>query len=125
MLALAVDPKQAEDWKTSAGGVANWWLEALVEARNHRKTHRSQLAGAGLLLTAVLIRCHSVLVSVSSNDTALLSSIVSAVECQEGSRKWRRAGRECMVSKAPGIEVASVGWNFSTHVGEDKKYPTV
>ena len=49
--------------------------------------------------------------------------IVSAVELKKGTGNGD-SPVSVQVSKAPG-EKCERCWNFSTHVGEDKKYPTV
>jgi isoleucyl-tRNA synthetase len=118
--AIAADPKHAlqnDDWKTIRG-VRETVLKALEEARNQK------LIGANLqaqvTLTAVdpafsaLERC--------KNDLRYFF-IVSAVELKKGAGKGD-APVSVQVNKAPGLKCERC-WNFSTHVGEDKDYPTV
>ena len=49
--------------------------------------------------------------------------IVSAVEVKKGAGNGD-AAVAVQVGKAPGLKCERC-WNFSTHVGEDKNYPTV
>jgi isoleucyl-tRNA synthetase len=109
--------KQAEDWKTIRS-VRETVLKALEEARNQK------LIG-GNLQAQVTLTAGDPLFSVLErfkNDLRYFF-IVSAVEIKKGSGNGD-APASVQVSKAPG-EKCERCWNFSTHVGEDKNYPTV
>src|SRR5712671_988163 len=115
--ALAVDPKQAEDWKT-VRAVRELVLKALEEARNQK------LIGANLQAQVTLTAVDPVFSVLErfKNDLRYFF-IVSAVEVKKGAGNGD-APVVVQVSKAPGLKCERC-WNFSTHVSEDKKYPTV
>src|SRR6266446_2679948 len=115
--ALAVDPKQAEDWKT-VRAVRELVLKALEEARNQK------LIGANLQAQVTLTAVDPVFSVLErfKNDLRYFF-IVSAVEVKKGAGNGD-APVVVHVSKAPGLKCERC-WNFSTHVGEDKNYPTV
>jgi len=115
--ALAVDPKQAEDWKT-VRAVRELVLKALEEARNQK------LIGANLQAQVTLTAVDPVFSVLErfKNDLRYFF-IVSAVEVKKGAGNGD-APVVVHVSKAPGLKCERC-WNFSTRVGEDKKYPTV
>jgi isoleucyl-tRNA synthetase len=115
--ALAVDTKQAEDWKTLRG-VRETVLKALEEARNQK------LIGANLQAQVTLTAAdplYSVLERFK-NDLRYFF-IVSDVELKKGADNGDTPVI-LQVGKAPGQKCERC-WNFSTHVGEDKNYPTV
>src|SRR5437899_1165548 len=115
--AIAVDPKQAEDWKT-VRAVRELVLKALEEARNQK------LIGANLQAQVTLTAVDPVFSVLErfKNDLRYFF-IVSAVEIKKGAGNGD-APVVVLVSKAPGLKCERC-WNFSTHVGEDKNYPTV
>jgi isoleucyl-tRNA synthetase len=115
--ALAVDPKQAEDWKT-VRAVRETVLKALEEARNQK------LIGGNLQAQVTLTAVDPVFAVLErfKNDLRYFL-IVSAVEVKKGAGNGD-APVVVQVSKAPGLKCERC-WNFSTHVGEDKNYPTV
>jgi isoleucyl-tRNA synthetase len=115
--AIAADPRQADDWKTVLG-VRESVLKALEEARNQK------LIGGNLQAQVTLTAVDPVFSVLErfKNDLRYFF-IVSAVEVRKGSGNGD-APVVVEVSKAPG-EKCERCWNFSTHVGEDKNYPTV
>jgi len=114
---LAADPRQADDWKTVLG-VRESVLKALEEARNQK------LIGGNLQAQVTLTAVDPVFSVLERFKHDLrYFFIVSAVEVIKGSGNGD-APVVVEVSKAPG-EKCERCWNFSTHVGEDKNYPTV
>ena len=115
--AVAVDAKQMEEWKTIRA-VRETVLKALEEARNQK------LIGGNLQAQVTLTAGDPVFSVLQrfKNDLRYFF-IVSAVELKKGAGNGD-APVAVQVSKAPG-EKCERCWNFSTHVGEDKKYPTV
>jgi isoleucyl-tRNA synthetase len=115
--AVAVDAKQMEEWKTIRA-VRETVLKALEEARNQK------LIGGNLQAQVTLTAGDPVFSVLQrfKNDLRYFF-IVSAVEIKKGGGNGD-APVAVQVSKAPG-EKCERCWNFSTHVGEDKKYPTV
>jgi isoleucyl-tRNA synthetase len=116
-VAIAPDPKQAEDWKTVLA-VRETALKALEEARN-QKLIGSNLQ-AQITLTAV-DPVFSVLERFKSELRYIF--IVSSVEIKQGAGNGDTPV-VVQVSKAAGLKCERC-WNFSTRVGEDKNYPTV
>jgi isoleucyl-tRNA synthetase len=115
----AGDPKEAEAW-TALRSVREEVLKALEEARN------AKLIGGGLE-AEVSITAPEPLFSVLSQhaDQLRYLFIVSAVTLQQGaSGNGSNSGIGVKVGKAPGLKCERC-WNYSTHVGEDAKYPTV
>ena len=115
--AVAADPQQAEDWKTVLA-VRESVLKALEEARNQK------LIGGNLQAQVTLTAADpvfSVLERFKHDCATCLSSRPSNVRKGSGNGD---APVAVEVSKAPG-EKCERCWNFSTHVGEDKNYPTV
>jgi isoleucyl-tRNA synthetase len=111
------DSKRAEDWKTIRG-VRETVLKALEEARNQK------LIGANLQAQVALIAVDPVFsVLEKFKDDLRYFFIVSAVELKKAPGNGDTAVK-VQVNKAPG-EKCERCWNFSTHVGEDKEYPTV
>jgi isoleucyl-tRNA synthetase len=115
--AIAAEPRQADDWKTVLG-VRESVLKALEEARNQK------LIGGNLQAQVTLTAVDPVFSVLErfKNDLRYFF-IVSAVEVRKGSGNGD-VPVVVEVSKAPG-EKCERCWNFSTHVGEDKNYPTV
>jgi len=120
--AIAADPKQndsrqAEDWKT-VRAVRESVLKALEEARNQK------LIGGNLQAQVTLTAVDPVFSVLErfKNDLRYFF-IVSAVEVKKGAGNGD-SPVVVEVGKAPGVKCERC-WNFSTHVGEDKKYPTV
>ncbi len=111
------DVKQAEDWRTLLA-VRESVLKALEEARNQK------LIG-GNLQAQVSVTASDPVFSVLERFESELRYIfiVSAVELKKGSGNGDMPVT-VQVSKAPGTKCERC-WNYSTHVGEDKNYPTV
>jgi isoleucyl-tRNA synthetase len=111
------DPKQAEDWKTLRG-VRETVLKALEEARNQK------MIGANLQAQVALTASDPVypVLERYKGDLRYIF-IVSAVELLRGSGNGDTPVR-VQVSKAAGNKCERC-WNFSTHVGENKEYPTI
>ncbi len=111
------DEQQSKDWQTLRS-VRDEVLKALEEARN------SKLIGTGLEAQVSLTAAdpvHSVLKGYEDQLRYLF--IVSAVQLQSGSGNGT-SGVHVEVKKAEGVKCERC-WNYSIHVGEDKKYPTV
>jgi isoleucyl-tRNA synthetase len=115
--ATAADPKTAEDWKT-VRAVRESVLKALEEARNQK------LIGANLQAQVTLTAVDPVFSVLErfKNDLRYFF-IVSDVELKKGAGNGD-SPFAVQVSKAAGAKCERC-WNFSTHVGEDKTYPTV
>jgi isoleucyl-tRNA synthetase len=110
-------PKSDEDWSI-VRAVRDEVLKALEEARNKK------LIGTGLeagVTIAASEPAYSVL-SQHAPDLRYLF-IVSAVTLTQGSGNGT-GGVHVEVKKADGAKCERC-WNYSTHVGEDKTYPTV
>ncbi len=120
--ALAADAKQAgsnpsDDWKTIRA-VRETVLKALEEARNQK------LIGGNLQAQVTLTAADPVFSTLERfKDDLRYFFIVSGVEVKKGPVNGD-APVAVEVGKAPG-EKCERCWNFSTHVGEDKDYPTV
>jgi isoleucyl-tRNA synthetase len=113
----AVDAKQADEWET-VRAVRETVLKALEEARNQK------LIGGNLQAQVRLTAADPVYsVLQKFKDDLRYFFIVSAVEIRKGSGNGD-SPVAVSVSKAPG-EKCERCWNFSTHVGEDKQYPSV
>jgi len=111
------DSRSDEDWVTMRA-VRDDVLKALETARNNK------LIGTGLeaqvSITASepvssLLQCYS--------DQLRYLFIVSGVTLAQGSGNGT-GGLHVEVKKADGLKCERC-WNYSTHVGEDKEYPTV
>ena len=109
--------KAADDW-TTLRSVRDEVLKALEEARNNK------LIGTGLE-AQVAISAPDPVYSVLSRhaDQLRYLFIVSAVKLTQGAGNGTGALR-VEVKKADGAKCERC-WNYSTHVGEDKDYPTV
>jgi isoleucyl-tRNA synthetase len=111
------DPRQAEDWKT-VRAVREAVLKALEEARNQK------LIGGNLQAQVTLTAVDPVFsVLERFKDDLRYFFIVSGVEIKKGAGNGD-SPVVVEVGKAPGLKCERC-WNFSTHVGEDKNYPTV
>jgi len=107
----------ASEWVTLRS-VRDEVLKALEEARNHK------LIGGGLEAQVTITAAdpiHSVLTRHADELRYLF--IVSAVKLVRGSGNGT-GGVHVEVQKAEGAKCDRC-WNYSTHVGEDKNYPTV
>jgi isoleucyl-tRNA synthetase len=115
--AVAPDPEQAEQWKTLRA-VRETVLKALEAARNQK------LIGANLQAQVSLTAADPVFSVLErfKNDLRYFF-IVSAVEVKKGSGN-QDAPVAVEVGKASGDKCERC-WNFSTHVGDDNRYPTV
>jgi isoleucyl-tRNA synthetase len=111
------DLPQQNDW-SSLRSVRDQVLKTLEEARN------SKLIGTGLE-AQVTITASDPVYSVLQRYSAQLRYlfIVSAVTLAQGSGNGT-GGVHVEVKKADGAKCDRC-WNYSTHVGEDKTYPTV
>jgi isoleucyl-tRNA synthetase len=115
--AVPAGGQDGEDW-TTLRAVRDEALKALEEARN------SKLIGTGLEAQVTLTASdpiHSVLSRHADQLRYLF--IVSAVSLVQGSGNGT-GGVHVEVKKADGAKCERC-WNYSTHVGEDKGYPTV
>jgi isoleucyl-tRNA synthetase len=112
------DEKQAADWQTLRF-VRDEVLKALEEARN------SKLIGTGLEAQVAITASEPVysLLQRFAGDLRYLF-IVSAVTVAQGSGNGSTSGVHVEVERADGLKCDRC-WNYSTHVGEDKTYPTV
>jgi isoleucyl-tRNA synthetase len=111
------DKQQKEDW-TTLYAVREEVLKALEEARNQK------LIGTGLeaqVKITAAVPVYSVLNRYREQLRYIF--IVSAVNLEQGSGNGS-SGVHVEVSKAPGQKCDRC-WNYSTHVGEDPKYPNV
>ena len=111
------DPQQTQDWTTLLA-VREQVLKALEEERNSK--------GIGKSLEAQLVisasdPAYSILKRYSGELRYLF--IVSQVTLLQGSGNGT-AGVHIEVKKADGAKCERC-WNYSTHVGDDKNYPTI
>ena len=111
------DDVRDKEW-AALGTVRDEVLKALEDARNRK------LIGTGLE-AQVAITASEPVYSVLKNYASQLRYlfIVSAVTLMQGSGNGT-GGVRVEVKKADGAKCERC-WNYSTHVGEDKKYPTV
>jgi isoleucyl-tRNA synthetase len=114
----ANDPKQQEDW-TTLRSVRDQVLKALEEARN------GKLIG-GSLEAQVKVTAVEPTFSVLAQfrDQLRYLFIVSAVTLEQGASGNGTGGVTVQILKAEGQKCERC-WNYSTRVGEDKKYPTL
>ena len=114
---IPADSKLDEDWN-SLRSVRDEVLKALEAARNNK------LIGTGLE-AKVTITASDPVYSVLQRYSAQLRYlfIVSQVTLAQGSGNGT-GGMQVEVKKAEGAKCDRC-WNYSTHVGEDKTYPTV
>jgi len=113
----AEDPQRAQDWTTLLA-VREQAMKALEEERNSKRIGKS--LEAQLIITAAE-PAYSVLERYAEELRYLF--IVSAVTLAPGSGNGT-GGVRVEVKKADGAKCERC-WNYSTHVGEDKMYPTV
>jgi isoleucyl-tRNA synthetase len=111
------DPQQPNDWTTLLT-VREQVMKALEEERNSKRIGKS--LEAQLVITAAepaysVLKRHA--------DQLRYLFIVSAVTLTQGSGNGT-GGVHVEVKKADGAKCERC-WNYSTHVGEDKAYPTV
>jgi isoleucyl-tRNA synthetase len=111
------DPQQASDWTTLLT-IREQVMKALEEERNSKRIGKS--LEAQVVLTAA-DPGYSVLKRYQSELRYLF--IVSQVTLAQGSGNGT-GGAHVEVKKADGAKCDRC-WNYSTHVGEDKTYPTV
>ena len=110
--------KQLEDWRTLRL-VREDVLKALEEARNNK------LIGTALEAQVTITASdpvYSLLKRYAEQLRYLF--IVSAVTLTQGSGNGSGGSVHVEVKRADGLKCERC-WNYSTHVGEDKKYPTV
>jgi isoleucyl-tRNA synthetase len=116
--APADDPGQKEAWATLRS-VREEVLKVLEEARNAKQIGGS--LEAQVTVTAIE-PVYSVLAR--HQDQLRYLFIVSAVNLEQGTSGNGTGGVVIQVSRAAGQKCERC-WNYSTHVGEDKAYPTV
>jgi isoleucyl-tRNA synthetase len=114
---VAQDAQQQQDWTTLLA-VREQAMKALEEERNSKRIGKS--LEAQLLITAA-DPAYSVLARFKDQLRYLF--IVSAVTLAQGSGNGS-GGVHVEVKKADGAKCDRC-WNYSTHVGEDKTYPTI
>ena len=115
--AKSCDEKSGQDW-TTLRSVRDEVLKALEEARNNK------LIGTGLEAQVIVVAAdpvYSVLARYAAELRYLF--IVSAVTLTQASGNGT-GSVHVEVKKADGAKCERC-WNYSTHVGEDEKYPTV
>ena len=111
------EEKTAEDW-TTLRSVRDEVLKALEEARNNK------LIGTGLEAQVNLAAPEPVYSVLSRHaDQLRYLFIVSAVTLTQASGNGT-GSVHVEVRKADGLKCERC-WNYSTHVGEDKTYPTI
>jgi isoleucyl-tRNA synthetase len=113
----ADDPAQRQDW-TALLGIRDEVMKALDTARNGKMIGKP--LEAQLAITAA-DPAYSLLARYEDQLRYLF--IVSAVTLTQASGNGT-SGVHVEVKKADGAKCERC-WNYSTHVGEDKKYPTV
>jgi isoleucyl-tRNA synthetase len=111
------DDKTGEDW-TTLRMVRDEVLKALEDARNNK------LIGTGLEAQVTVVAPDPVYSVLSRHASQLrYLFIVSAVNLIQAAGNGT-GGVRVEVKKADGLKCERC-WNYSTHVGEDKAYPTV
>jgi isoleucyl-tRNA synthetase len=117
-LAGAADPKLVADWQAILR-TRDDVLKALEEARNNKQI------GKGLEAKVTLDVPNSLYPALERYaDQLRYVYIVSAVELKKSAETNGTGNVKVTVERAPGQKCERC-WNFSTHVGEDPKYPTV
>jgi isoleucyl-tRNA synthetase len=111
------DPQQQQDWTTLLA-VREQVLKALEEERNSKRIGKGLEAQVTITATEPV---YSILARYQAQLRYLF--IVSAVSLVQGSGNGT-GGVHVEVKKAEGQKCDRC-WNFSSHVGEDKNYPTV
>ena len=113
----AVDPKSDEDW-ASLRSIRDEVLKALEDARNNK------LIGTPLEAQVAIAASDPVYSLLKRYEDQLrYLFIVSQVHLAQGSGNGTGSVK-VEVKKADGAKCERC-WNYSTHVGEDKDYPTV
>ena len=112
------DPKQQEDWN-ALRGVREEVLKALEEARNNKLIGGPLEAQVSVTAGEPL---HSVLAKYA--DQLRYIFIVSQVALEPAASGNGTGGVGVKVSKAAGAKCERC-WNYSIHVGEEARYPTV
>jgi isoleucyl-tRNA synthetase len=112
------DPKQAQDWATLLA-VREQVLKELENARNSKLIGKSLEAQVKI---AAADPVYSVLDTY--RDQLRYLFIVSAVTLEQKTSGTGTGSIAALVSKADGQKCERC-WNYSTHVGEYKSYPTV
>src|SRR5712692_9883497 len=114
----ADDPKQRDDWATLRA-VRDEVLRAVEEARNSKLI-------CGSLEAEVTVTAAEPVYSVLARYKEQLRYlfIVSTVALEQGTSGNGTGGVIVQVSKAAGRKCERC-WNYSTHVGEDRAFPTV
>jgi isoleucyl-tRNA synthetase len=110
--------KLTSEW-TSLMSVRDEALKALETARQEKLIGSSLEASVTMRASAPLyelLQAHTVQLR------ALL--IISEIKVEEAASGNGNAAVHVSVSRAPGIKCERC-WNYSTHVGEDARYPTV
>lgn len=116
--AATQDSVENNDWDT-LHSVRDQVLKSLEDARN------SKLIGANLEAQVKLTASESIYPVLERHKEDLrYLFIVSAVVLEPSASANGTTGLTVEVSKAPG-EKCERCWNYSTHVGEDRDYPTV
>jgi isoleucyl-tRNA synthetase len=113
----ADDPGQRQDW-TALLGIRNEVMKALDTARNRKLIGKPLEAQ---LLIAASEPAYTLLTRYKDQLRYLF--IVSAVTLTQASGNGT-GGVHVEVKKADGLKCERC-WNYSTHVGEDTRYPTV
>ena len=112
-----IDPKADEDWATLRS-VRDEVLKALETARNEK------LIGTGLEAQVAITAADPVYSLLHRYaDQLRYLFIVSQVKLSQGSGNGTGSVK-VDVKKADGLKCDRC-WNYSTHVGEDKNYPTI
>ena len=112
------DEHQAQEWQTLRI-VRDEVLKALEEARNQK------LIGTGLEAQVTIAASDPVYSVLQAHaDQLRYLFIVSAVTLLQGSGNGSTGSVHVEVKRADGLKCERC-WNYSTHVGEDKNYPTV
>jgi isoleucyl-tRNA synthetase len=121
-LIAKIDPQKKESWEELAK-VRSAVLVKLEEARNAKSIGGSLEAKVSLYSS--LPKLQSVLKSYAKQLPALF--IVSQVQVLEGAPAATPAlesGLAVRIDKAEGQKCERC-WNYSTHVGENRRYPTI
>ncbi len=112
------DPKQAEEWNTLRG-VREQVLRELEAARNAKQIGKALEAQVKIIAAEPV---YSVLAR--HRDQLRYLFLVSAVTLELKESGNGTGAAAVVVSKADGKKCERC-WNYSVHVGEDSKYPTV
>jgi isoleucyl-tRNA synthetase len=112
------DEKQAQEWQTLRI-VRDEVLKALEEARNQK------LIGTGLEAQVTITASDPVYSVLQRHaDRLRYLFIVSVVTLGQGSGNGSTGSVHVEVKRADGLKCERC-WNYSTHVGEDDRYPTI